>query len=592
VLREIADLTVDLDRTLAELADLELVVERARVPEVEYWFKHGVTQEAAYESMLVRRRRELHRRVGEAIERLFADRIEEFHGVLAYHYARAEEWPKAQEHLFKAGDQAGRLAADAEALVHYQDAIDAYARAFGDEWDPLKRASLERRIAEALFRRGEHDRAREHIRRALAALREPLPQGKVRVRAAIAAEVVVQLGHRLLPWIFIRRAPGPGGPGSEERRRIYEILGWIDYYVDPYRIVLSTLRLLDRSEREGFALGIVVGSFGVGFICDLLGLTRFAAAYHHRAQRVAATLENPVARGYGDLGLAYHLHRIWDREGATVQWERAAQHFWQAGDIRRWGATSWGRAWVAQSTGDAATCRRIAGEMARMGRDAADPQVRGWADFLLGWSLAEAGMLDDAERHLRSSIELLREVPDLPNMCRSRSDLGLVLLHQGRLDEALEEVEASEQLVDERKLRGFITPVRTAAAQVYLAHAERATGAERESWLAKAKAALSRARRQSRIDQESRARVRRLAGTYEMLRGRRDAAVNEWARGRELASSMGLRHEHALGLAEAGRHLGDRSLLAQAVDELGSLGALDDLRRASEALGRIPMTAA
>lgn len=77
-----------------------------------------------------------------------------------------------------------------------------------------------------------------------------------------------------------------------------------------------------------------------------------------------------------------------------------------------------------------------------------------------------------------------------------------------------------------------------------------------------------------------------------MLRGRRDAAIREWTRSRELAAAMGLRHEHALGLAEAGGHLGDRALLAQAVDELTSLGALEDLRRAREALGRIPVAAA
>ncbi|MGH2379195.1 MAG: ATP-binding protein, partial [Candidatus Limnocylindria bacterium] len=592
VLREVADVASSVDRDLEQLIDLELVVERTRAPELEYWFKHAVTQEAAYESILVRRRRELHRRVGEAIERLFAERIDEFHGVLAYHYARAEEWPRAQDHLFKAGDQAGRIAADAEALTHYQDAIDAYTRAFGELWAPLQRASLERRIAEALFRRGEHDRAREHLRRALAAIGEPIPTGKLAVRRAILREVLVQLGHRLLPWVFAPRAPGEGEAGSAERLRIYEIFGWIEYYVDPYRIVLSTLRLLDRSEREGFALGIVVGSFGVGFSCDLLGLSRIAGSYHRRTERVAAGLENPVARGYGDLGLAYHHHLNWDRAAAARHWESAAHHFWQAGDIRRWGAVSWGRGWVAQSTGDPAACRDYAGEMARVGRDAGDPQVRGWADFLLGWSLGEGGTLDEAERHLRGSIELLRGVPDFPNMCRSRSELGLVLLRQGRYDEALAEVEESQRLVDERKLRGFTTPVRSAAAQVYLALAERAEREDRGAWLARAGAALARARRQSRIDKQSRARVQRLAGTYEMLRGRPDAAVKAWARGRDVAAAMGLRYEHALGLADAGRLLADRAMLASAAGELEGLGATHDLRRVREELGRIPAAAA
>ena len=98
-----------------------------------------------------------------AIEALFADRLEEFSGLLAYHYSKAEDWEKAQEYLFKAGDQAGSIAADAEALEHYERAMEAYARAFGDTWDPLERATLERKMGEALYRRGEQARAREYL---------------------------------------------------------------------------------------------------------------------------------------------------------------------------------------------------------------------------------------------------------------------------------------------------------------------------------------------------------------------------------------------------------------------------------------------
>ena len=53
-------------------------------------------------------RREDHRKVGEAVESLFADQLEDFYGLLAYHYSKAEEWEKAQAYLLKAGDQAGR----------------------------------------------------------------------------------------------------------------------------------------------------------------------------------------------------------------------------------------------------------------------------------------------------------------------------------------------------------------------------------------------------------------------------------------------------------------------------------------------------
>lgn len=71
------------------------------------------------------------------------------------HNGTAEEWEKAHKYLMKAGDQAGKIAADAEALIHYQEALLTYERALGDSWEILQRVSLERKIGEALYRRGE-----------------------------------------------------------------------------------------------------------------------------------------------------------------------------------------------------------------------------------------------------------------------------------------------------------------------------------------------------------------------------------------------------------------------------------------------------
>jgi len=92
---------------------------------------------------LDKKRIELHSKVGQAIEQLFTEGIEEYYGLLAYHYSKAEDWTQAQRYLFKAGDRAGQIAADAEALEHYHNALKAYEQAFGDKWKPIDRASLE-----------------------------------------------------------------------------------------------------------------------------------------------------------------------------------------------------------------------------------------------------------------------------------------------------------------------------------------------------------------------------------------------------------------------------------------------------------------
>ncbi len=184
VLRAIAEPQHDLDASLAHLRQLELIDERAGGPEAEvvYLFRHVLVQEATYETILVLRRQELHGAVAAAMETLYAGRLEKLYGVLAYHYARAQARGKAQEYLLKAGDQAHGMAADAEALAHYEEAMATYERAQGDAWSPLQRAILERKIGEGRYWRGEHVRATASLHRALDRLGHPYPSPEGSVR--------------------------------------------------------------------------------------------------------------------------------------------------------------------------------------------------------------------------------------------------------------------------------------------------------------------------------------------------------------------------------------------------------------------------
>ncbi len=113
---------MQLDTHLSQLQRADLVRVKARLPELEYIFKHALTQEAAYNSLLHERRKGFHLKVGEALEELFPDRVDEFSGLMAYHFEAAEAHDKALDYLQRAGDQA-RLA------YAHQEAIDFYERA-------------------------------------------------------------------------------------------------------------------------------------------------------------------------------------------------------------------------------------------------------------------------------------------------------------------------------------------------------------------------------------------------------------------------------------------------------------------------------
>lgn len=88
--------------------------------DMEYIFKHVLTQEMAYKSLLISQRKRLHRIVGEAIEALFPELMEENAATLAYHFERAEVLDKALAYLHRAGERATRLSANEEAVGHFR----------------------------------------------------------------------------------------------------------------------------------------------------------------------------------------------------------------------------------------------------------------------------------------------------------------------------------------------------------------------------------------------------------------------------------------------------------------------------------------
>ncbi|WP_321963191.1 AAA family ATPase [Paraburkholderia sp. J7] len=114
----------ELYASLSRLQAGEFIYEQPAFPEVEYGFKHALTQEVAGSSLLAERRRLLHARIGQAMETLFHDRLKDYWNELAHHYSLSANVPKAVEYLQSAGQQAWQRSATAEALRQLGMALD------------------------------------------------------------------------------------------------------------------------------------------------------------------------------------------------------------------------------------------------------------------------------------------------------------------------------------------------------------------------------------------------------------------------------------------------------------------------------------
>ena len=114
----------ELYRLLASLQRKEFLYEQPAFPEVEYIFKHALTQEVAYNSVLSERRKALHEQTAQAIETLYHAILDEHYSELAHHYTRSGNTEKAVEYLHLAGQQAVQRSANAEAITHLTTALE------------------------------------------------------------------------------------------------------------------------------------------------------------------------------------------------------------------------------------------------------------------------------------------------------------------------------------------------------------------------------------------------------------------------------------------------------------------------------------
>ncbi len=174
LLARITETGTHLQTHVEELRALELIYEKATHPELAYMFKHALTHDVAYGSVVAERRRELHRTIGLAIEELYADRLGEFYETLAHHFGRAGDWDHAFAYHTRAAEKAAESFANRSVIVHCREAL-AIADRLGSRIGDERRRELEERLALALFYVSEFG-----------------PSGEAFVRAAGHSHVVEQ----------------------------------------------------------------------------------------------------------------------------------------------------------------------------------------------------------------------------------------------------------------------------------------------------------------------------------------------------------------------------------------------------------------
>jgi class 3 adenylate cyclase/tetratricopeptide (TPR) repeat protein len=583
VLKAIAETADNVEAGLGKLENSELIRVRQQVPEIEYIFKHALVQEAAYTSILADRRRSIHQRVAQAIESLFADRLDEFSSLLAYHYAHGEDWPKAQAYLMNAGDQAGRIAADAEALEHYRQAEATFMKLAGRKLTSLERATMARKLGQAFHGTGRYDEAVDHFSRALGHLGIRYPETAV----GVLSSALKYLAAHFLGRLRAGRAKPPAMELAVAREisAVCHSLALMDFHVDTTRFALDSLIELYAGERGGDVLARVRGLSTLGITLTLFRARRLAHDRVAEALLLARESGHPAAMVVAIFARGWLQWRDGSLDDSAQSFKQSAAASNEIGDIRDWALGLILYAFVLYQRADFASTTKLAAEMVRVGENAGDPNVVSSGTQMLGLVNVAIGPLDVAAAHLMKFRELCIQTSDYRRWNAALSFLAKTRLRQGRVREAAGLMQEAMRLHAARNLRGAWTgePFCT-LAQLHLTEASSLLGAARYTALRAAERACDQALRTNPAWQ---AEAHRLHGTLAWLSGDSASARRRWQKGLETAERLNMPVERSRVLLEMGARLGDAALVEEARRIFEQTGAKVDLAFCLHALARI-----
>ncbi len=200
ILQSVMGLREELRASLINLQGLELIYEKTLFPELEYIFKHAMTQEVAYNSLLVKNRERIHEQIGRSIEELYADRLEEFTIMLAHHYGHSRNPEKGYAYLTRAGLQAQAAFANEEALNYFRKAWSLIDKMTDPELQAARRIETGVWMAEVLEPLGRFPDALE----VLTAVTESEDRGKAGPRLARAYFCLGNNHSNLGQWTLAR----------------------------------------------------------------------------------------------------------------------------------------------------------------------------------------------------------------------------------------------------------------------------------------------------------------------------------------------------------------------------------------------------
>jgi len=404
ILKRITELKEQIDRSLHGLERLDLIRTRTLDPDLEYIFKHALTQEVVYNGLLKKERQVIHEKIANVMEELFRERLPEFYETLAYHYKQGQSYLKGVDYLMKAGEKCFERYTIEESHQYYKEAFDI------------------------LSNRTDRSKDEDNL------LIDLLIQWSsvYRVRGNMAGLEGLLKSHEA--WVR----------SSGDDARLGMFLAWLGFslnhrekYLDSYRYLSHALEIGERINNSK-----IIGYSSCWLIqtCSNLGLFDEALACGRRAQEISEMM--PSDRSLFQmtmLGMALHHCYRGEKKGTAECGRILLDYGEKHADVRCTGAGYLALGMGFQVAGDhdrAIECFRKAIQVSL------EPFFQYSAKTILGFSYVSTGRFHEAESICEDVIKFTEEFGFEFMGSAAQAFMGIVMITKGDMARGINIVES------------------------------------------------------------------------------------------------------------------------------------------------------